>query len=81
MSQLQTMGTAHIDHSKERQFRWINVTMTLVMGLGSITYGYSASVISTALIQPSFISHMGLDTNPNANDLIGLTGRQVSFNS
>lgn len=74
MSQSQIMEGSHVGHTKGRQFRWINVALTLVMGLGSITYGYSASVISTTLIQPSFVSHMALATNPRAAELIGLTG-------
>lgn len=75
MTQTQSVGVGdHVDHSKGRQFRWINVVLILIMGMGSIAYGYSASVISTTLVQPSFIAHMKLDTNTNADTLIGLTG-------
>ena len=41
------------------------------MALGSTTYGYCASIISTTLAQPSFIAYFDLDTRSNATDLIG----------
>lgn len=41
--------------------------------MGSITYGYCASIIATTLGQPSFISYFNLNTRPNATDLIGAT--------
>lgn len=44
------------------------------MGLGSMSYGYSASIISTTLAQPSFFAYMELDKRSNATELIGLTG-------
>ncbi|RFU26009.1 hypothetical protein B7463_g10338, partial [Scytalidium lignicola] len=40
----------------------------------SMTYGYSASIISTTLVQPSFNRYMELDTRRDASTLIGLTG-------
>ncbi|KAF4967196.1 hypothetical protein F66182_17933, partial [Fusarium sp. NRRL 66182] len=46
----------------------------LVVGfvaLGSTTYGYSSSIISTTLGQPSFLSYFELDTRPNATQLEG----------
>lgn len=58
----------------KRRFKAINVIFTLLMGLGSMSYGYAAIVISTTLAQPSFIHYMGLDHCANASDLIGLTG-------
>lgn len=61
-------------HSEKRQFRWINIVHILIMGLGSIAYGYSASVISTTLVQPGWITSMGLAHRSDATDLIGLTG-------
>ena len=62
------------NHSARRQFKWINVIFVVAAGLGSIMYGYSSSVISTTLIQPSFIKTMELDTRDDANAMIGLTG-------
>ncbi|KAK3112211.1 hypothetical protein LTR53_011749 [Teratosphaeriaceae sp. CCFEE 6253] len=41
------------------------------VALGSLTYGYSASIIATTLGQPSFIAYFDLDTRANANSLIG----------
>lgn len=42
------------------------------MSLGSIGYGYSASIIATTLAQPSSISYFHLDTRSDASDLSGL---------
>jgi len=44
-----------------------------MLGFGSISYGYNASIIGTTLGQPSFIAYMGLDTNPNGTDLESTT--------
>lgn len=66
-------GVPALEHSNKRQFRWYNVFIILFMSLGSIEYGYSASIIATTLAQPSFISYFGLDTRDNAADLSGLT--------
>ncbi|KAH8655331.1 general substrate transporter [Xylariales sp. PMI_506] len=43
----------------------------LFVALGSLTYGYCASIISTTLGQPSFLAYFGLDTAPNAATLEG----------
>lgn len=69
-----TTSRPSFHHSEKRQFRWINIIHILIMGLGSIAYGYSASVISTTLVQPGWIASMGLAHRSNAKDLIGLTG-------
>jgi MFS family permease len=45
----------------------------IFVALGSVTYGYCASIIATTLGQPSFIAYFELDTRPNATDLIGAT--------
>ena len=50
------------DHTKQ---------IVLFVCLGSITYGYGSSIIATTLGQPSFLSYMGLDTNPNTPNLFG----------
>lgn len=42
------------------------------MSLGSIEFGYSASIIATTLAQPSFISYFELDTRGDAAELMGL---------
>jgi MFS family permease len=43
----------------------------LFVALGSLTYGYSASIIATTLGQPSFIAYFDLDTRSNATQLTG----------
>lgn len=58
----------------KRRFKVTNIIFTLIMGLGSMSYGYNAIVISSTLAEPSFIHYMGLDHRHNASDLIGLTG-------
>ncbi|KAL2406535.1 MFS-type transporter criB [Exophiala dermatitidis] len=42
----------------------------VVLGFGSLTYGYTASIIGTTLGQPSFIKYFDLDTRSNATDLM-----------
>lgn len=39
--------------------------------MGSLTYGYSSSIISTTLGQPSFLAYFELDTRPNSTQLQG----------
>lgn len=41
------------------------------ISLSSISYGYAGAIIATTLTQPSFHSHMKLDTDPRAEGLIG----------
>lgn len=65
-------GPLDMQHSTKRQFKWYNVFMILFMAFGSIEYGYSASIIATTLVQPSFISYFELDTRDNAATLVGL---------
>jgi MFS family permease len=43
----------------------------LFVALGSLTYGYSASIIATTMGQPSFIAYFELDTRSNATQLTG----------
>lgn len=47
---------------------------TALTGLGSMSYGYSAFVLSSTLAEPSFYHYMQLEDRSDANDLIGLTG-------
>lgn len=62
-----------LEHSKSRQFRAYNIFVILLMSLGSIGYGYNASIIATTLAQPSFISYFQLDTRANGTELIATT--------
>ncbi|KAF2642444.1 MFS transporter [Massarina eburnea CBS 473.64] len=51
-----------------------NVFILLFVGLGSVTYGYTASIIGTTLGQPSFIEYFELDhRRKNSTDLIATT--------
>jgi MFS family permease len=43
----------------------------LFVALGSLTYGYCASIIATTLAQPSFVTYFALDTASNASQLEG----------
>ncbi|EXJ70207.1 uncharacterized protein A1O5_06275 [Cladophialophora psammophila CBS 110553] len=45
--------------------------MLLILGSGSISYGYTAAIIGTTLGQPSFINYFDLATRSNASALIG----------
>ena len=65
--------TTELKHSATRQFRCYNVGIVLLMSLGSIEYGYNASIIATTLAQPSFIRYFQLDTRDNATQLIATT--------
>ncbi|RVX66729.1 hypothetical protein B0A52_08922 [Exophiala mesophila] len=57
-------------HFEGRQFRPYNVLMVALMSLGSVGYGYNASIIATTLAQPSFNTYFELDTRPNGTQLI-----------
>ncbi|GAA6018723.1 hypothetical protein JCM10207_005555 [Rhodosporidiobolus poonsookiae] len=60
-------------HPKIRN-RFTTLTV-LFAALGSLSYGYSSGIISSALNQPSFTSYIGLDTASDANGLSGaITG-------
>ncbi|KAK5311535.1 hypothetical protein LTR93_011688 [Exophiala xenobiotica] len=62
-----------MEHQKGRQYRWYNVIVVIMMSLGATaTYGYTSNVVGMTLAQPTFIVYMGLDTAPNATDLMGL---------
>jgi sugar porter (SP) family MFS transporter len=63
-------ASPELRHISRRQFRAYNVFMVLVMSLGSMGYGYSASIIATTLAQPSFLTYFALDTRSNATQLI-----------
>ncbi|OAG39863.1 hypothetical protein AYO21_05929 [Fonsecaea monophora] len=67
---IEAPSVAH--HVGGRQFQFYNIIMILAMGFGSISYGYSAGVISQTLGQPSFQKYFDLDTRSDATDIIGL---------
>ncbi|KAJ9256499.1 hypothetical protein DTO207G8_2502 [Paecilomyces variotii] len=45
--------------------------LILFVALGSFTYGYAASIISTTLAQPSFVSYFALDKRQDASNVEG----------
>ncbi|KIW36469.1 uncharacterized protein PV06_11284 [Exophiala oligosperma] len=49
----------------------VQFAIVLLVALGSLSYGYSASIISTTLGQPTFLSYFHLDRASNATQLIG----------
>lgn len=60
----------HAGIPRRAAFNAYNVLVLIFLCLGSMTYGYSASVIGSTLGQPQFISYFDLDTRPNRLDLI-----------
>lgn len=62
-----TVGRMVHHEDKRTQFKFRNVLMVLAMGMGSLSYGYSANVIAASLAQPTFIKYFGLDTRSDAN--------------
>jgi MFS family permease len=62
--------TTHIEHVAKRQWRPYVIFTTVIMAFGSLTEGYSASVIGSTLAQPTFIKYFDLDTRENATGII-----------
>jgi MFS family permease len=58
---------------KRQKLNAYTLGILVTLGFGSLTYGYTASIIGTTLGQPSFISYMQLDTRPNGTDLLSAT--------
>jgi MFS family permease len=63
------MEAAIVKH--RRPYRISTVFHIIGVSWASASFGYSGSIIGTTLGQPSFLAYMGLDTNPNATQLIG----------
>jgi hypothetical protein len=73
-------------HGTARRVNGYTISVLCVLGFGSLTYGYTASIIGTTLGldpwrrytgqllistgQPSFIKYFELDTRPNGTNLI-----------
>ncbi|KAF2117727.1 MFS transporter [Lophiotrema nucula] len=64
---------ASIHGVRRQRINTFNVLILCFVGLGSMTYGYTASIIGTTLGQPSFIEYFELDTKSNGTDLIATT--------
>ncbi|KAK4494564.1 hypothetical protein PRZ48_013920 [Zasmidium cellare] len=56
-----------------RKLNAYNVWMLLFVSIGSMTYGYTASIIGSTLGQPTFIAYFNLATRPNGTQLIAAT--------
>ena len=64
---------ASVHGVRSQRINTFNVLILCFVGLGSMTYGYTASIIGTTLGQPSFIEYFELDTRSNGTDLIATT--------
>ncbi|KAK7208416.1 MFS transporter [Myxozyma melibiosi] len=58
-------------HSLAARPTAVELCLMFFVALGSLTYGYSSSIISTTRGQPSFNSYFSLDTASNATQLNG----------
>ncbi|ORY03954.1 MFS transporter [Clohesyomyces aquaticus] len=65
------MASAH--GVRKQHINAFNVLILCFVGLGSMSYGYTASIIGTTLGQPSFIKYFELDTRSNGTDLTSTT--------
>ena len=71
MAQYSTADDSQVvQHTEKRQFKLYNVLVILAMSFGSISMGYSGSVIGVTLGQPSFVEYFELATRPDATSLI-----------
>ncbi|KIX01162.1 uncharacterized protein Z518_08887 [Rhinocladiella mackenziei CBS 650.93] len=60
----------HREGLKKQKINAYNVMLLCFIGFGSMTYGYTASIIGTTLGQPSFIEYFALATRSNGTDLL-----------
>jgi hypothetical protein len=56
---------------QRRHYKISTVFHVIGIAWGAAVFGYGGSIIGTTLGQPSFIKYMGLDTAPNADQLLG----------
>lgn len=63
----------HTPGIKRQKLNAHNVFILIFVGLGSMTYGYTASIIGTTLGQPTFLEYFQLETRSNGTDLISAT--------
>ncbi|EXJ74653.1 uncharacterized protein A1O5_01346 [Cladophialophora psammophila CBS 110553] len=56
---------------RRRHFNSYTLLVVFAISLTSLGYGYTGAVIGTISGQPSFFKYMGLDTAPNATQLLG----------
>ncbi|RFU26446.1 hypothetical protein B7463_g9886, partial [Scytalidium lignicola] len=60
-----------LEAKSRRHYKISTVFHVVGIAWGAATFGYGGSIIGTTLGQPSFIKYMGLDTAPNADQLLG----------
>lgn len=70
VADVQTGNMVSKHRSGDREFIWINLGIIIAMSFGSLTCGFSASIISTTLSQPSLLKYFDLDTRGDATALI-----------
>jgi sugar porter (SP) family MFS transporter len=56
---------------RKRHFGPRMIFCIIIIMMGSLSYSYSAGVISTTIGQPSFYEYMGLNNSPHATALLG----------
>ncbi|TPX13575.1 uncharacterized protein E0L32_006046 [Thyridium curvatum] len=59
------------------KFSWQNVAIVLSLCLGSITYGYNFSIISTTVGQPTWYASMGLTADPTDASLYAYSNQMI----
>lgn len=60
-----------LESKPRRHYKVSTVFHVIGIAWGAAVFGYGGSIIGTTLGQPSFTKYMGLDTAPNANQLLG----------
>ncbi|SMQ53932.1 unnamed protein product [Zymoseptoria tritici ST99CH_3D7] len=61
------------EEGSDRKLNAYNLWMLLFVSIGSLSYGYTASIIGSTLGQPTFVSYFALATRPNGPQLIAAT--------
>ncbi|GIZ41863.1 hypothetical protein CKM354_000515200 [Cercospora kikuchii] len=61
------------EEGSNRKLNAYNIWMLLFVSIGSMVYGYTASIIGSTLGQPTFIAYFQLATRPNGTQLIAAT--------
>lgn len=67
----ETLQSRDDQFNKKQHVNVYTAAVVFFITLSSAAYGYAGSVIATTLTQPSFITHMKLDTAPNAESIEG----------
>ncbi|RSL83351.1 hypothetical protein BHE90_002253 [Fusarium euwallaceae] len=62
---------------KSSRLSWLNVSIILSLGLGSICYGYDFSIITFTVGQPAWYAYFNLTTDPAKSDLFSYTNNII----